>query len=153
MTPVPVKSCWNGAVVFKSKPFYDSPPLRFRGVSDSLAKHHLEGSECCLIYGDMPQKDRGIWLNPNVRVGYNATAYANVHPVNGAWPDGSEKFWGMWRNRMSRWLGGLSRSIERSSVKKKVRRWEAEKNGNKETGVHCLINEMQVLFESGWKHV
>lgn len=153
--PIPVKSCWNGAVVFKTEPFYANPPLRFRGVSDSLAKHHLEGSECCFIYSDMERKKyQGVWVNPNVRVGYNATAYAYVHPSNGApWPDGSEKFWGIWRNRWSRWFGGLTRAIERRTVKKRVEAWEAEEVGNSEKALHCLIDEMQVMFESGWKHV
>jgi len=155
--PVPVKSCWNGAVVFKAEPFYALPPLRFRGVSDSLAKYHLEGSECCLIYDDAKFKmgdQQGVWLNPNVRVGYNATAYAQVHPTNDVtWPNGSEKVWGMWKNRWSRWLGEPIRTIERLRVKRRVRQWEAEEKDNVETALHCLINEMQVLFESGWKHV
>src|SRR5438270_8111059 len=50
--PVPIKSCWNGIVVFQADPFYRDPPLSFRGIPDSLAIHHLEGSECCLIHAD-----------------------------------------------------------------------------------------------------
>jgi hypothetical protein len=49
-------------VVFDAAPFYGGPgddghikaPLRFRGISDSLAKYHLEASECCLIHFDNP---------------------------------------------------------------------------------------------------
>jgi hypothetical protein len=153
--PVPVQSCWNGAIVFKSEPFYADPPLRFRGVSDSLAKHHLEGSECCFIHADSRRKEhQGVWLNPNVRVGYNATAYAAVHPKNGEpWPSSSEKVRGMWQNRWSRWFGKLSRATERWRVKRRVKAWEAEAEGNSETALHCLINEMQVMYQSGWLHV
>ena len=67
-SPVPVKSCWNGIVVFQADPFYKSPPLSFRGIPDSLAVHHLEGSECCLIHADNELSTvKGVWLNPNVR--------------------------------------------------------------------------------------
>ena len=77
LRPVPVRSCWNGMVAMDSKPFYESwRPLRFRGISDSLAELHLEGSECCLIHQDNPLTAKhGVWLNPNVRVGYNKEAY------------------------------------------------------------------------------
>ena len=53
-------------------PFYDQVnTLRFRGVPDTLAERHVEGSECCLIHADNRlSKDLGIWINPNVRVGY-----------------------------------------------------------------------------------
>ncbi|KAK2855668.1 hypothetical protein FQN49_004966, partial [Arthroderma sp. PD_2] len=64
--PIPVKSCWNGAVVMDSSPFYQDPPLKFRGISDGIAKMHLEGSECCLVHADNPlSKQMGVWLNPN----------------------------------------------------------------------------------------
>ncbi|KAK6613168.1 hypothetical protein H4I95_01512 [Botrytis cinerea] len=29
--PIPVRSCWNGIVVFQAEPFYENPSLRFRG--------------------------------------------------------------------------------------------------------------------------
>ncbi|RFU33789.1 hypothetical protein B7463_g2534, partial [Scytalidium lignicola] len=85
--PVPVKSCWNGIVVFQAEPFYHNPPLRFRGIPDSLATHHLEGSECCLIHADNDLSARkGVWLNPNVRVSYNAEADEVVNPNTGVLP-------------------------------------------------------------------
>ncbi|KAL9070523.1 MAG: hypothetical protein Q9161_004820 [Pseudevernia consocians] len=75
--PVPVQSCWNGIVAFDAAPFYDPNRLKFRGVPDSLALHHVEGSECCLIHVDNPlTQSHGVWLNPNVRVGYSPEAYA-----------------------------------------------------------------------------
>jgi len=153
--PVPVQSCWNGAVAFKAEPFYASPPLRFRGVSDSLAKYHLEGSECCFIHTDHQRlESQGVWVNPNVRVGYNQTAYDAVNPPDGGrWPTASERVSGVWQNRLGRWFGWPRRVLERMQVRSRVRMWEAEKEGNHEKGVNCLINEMQVLFESGWMHV
>jgi hypothetical protein len=160
--PVPVQSCWNGVVAFKAELFYASPPLRFRAVSDSLAKHHLEGSECCFIHADGHRTNQqGVWLNPNVRVGYNLTIYEAVNPEareGRAWPPWREKVKGMWQNRMTRWLGWLKRTAEWQRVKSRVRAWEAEKvedgeKPNRERALHCLINEMQVLVENGWMHV
>jgi hypothetical protein len=153
--PVPVQSCWNGAVVFKAAPFYASTPLRFRGVSDSLARHHLEGSECCLIHADYRREDgEGVWLNPNVRVGYNPEAYEAVNPQHGdVWPTWREKVKGVWQNRLSRFIVWPKRLSEKWQVKRRVRAWEAEKEENHEEALHCLINEMQVLVENGWQHV
>ncbi|EGS21769.1 uncharacterized protein CTHT_0036360 [Thermochaetoides thermophila DSM 1495] len=55
--------------------------LKFRGIDDSLAVYHLEGSECCLIHADNPaSRTKGVFLNPAVRVGYNRKAYETVHP-------------------------------------------------------------------------
>ena len=160
--PVPVQSCWNGAVAFKAEPFYASQPLRFRAVADSLARHHLEGSECCFIHADGHRTNRqGVWLNPNVRVGYNLTVYEAVNPAareGRVWPPWREKVRGTWHNRMTRWLGWPRRMAEWYGVKGRVMAWQDErvKNGTKpnhEAALHCLINEMQVLVENGWLHV
>lgn len=153
--PVPVQSCWNGVVAFKADPFYATPPLRFRGVSDSLAKHHLEGSECCLIHADNGRAGGdGVWLNPNVRVGYNLTAYYAVNPPNGrSLPTSWQKVHGIWQNRLARWFGWPRRMSERWYARRKLDEWEAEEEGNHEPGLTCLVNEMQVLFQSGWMHV
>ncbi|KAJ6185974.1 hypothetical protein N7519_007275 [Penicillium mononematosum] len=65
MSPVPVASCWNGMVAMPASPFIASSPLRFRGIPDSLAEYHLEGSECCLIHTDNPLSvEKGVYLNP-----------------------------------------------------------------------------------------
>ena len=71
-SPAPVQSCWNGVVAMNAEPFYDKThPLRFRGVPNTLAHRHVEGSECCLIHADNRlSKDLGVWINPKVRVGY-----------------------------------------------------------------------------------
>ncbi|WEW60188.1 hypothetical protein PRK78_005673 [Emydomyces testavorans] len=155
-TPVPVRSCWNGIVAFDAAPFYQSPSLKFRGISDSLAKRHLEGSECCLIHADnFLTTTKGVWLNPNVRVGYNEPAYKAVHPRSSAtWPSMGEKFWGLWRNRAARLTNWPRRMVEDVVVRWRVRGWSAESRfEDAENGVHCLINEMQVLVGNGWAHV
>ncbi|RDW84375.1 hypothetical protein BP6252_01965 [Coleophoma cylindrospora] len=92
-SPIPVKSCWNGAVVFDAAPFHSSfvagqgwkikNGLRFRGVDDVLAREHVEGSECCLIHADNPLSEevgKGVWINPAVRLGYNEAAYISANP-------------------------------------------------------------------------
>jgi hypothetical protein len=158
-SPVPVKSCWNGMAVFQAGPFYNDPPIRFRGVPDSLAAHHLEGSECCLIHVDNElSAKKGVWLNPNVRVAYNAEAYKVVNPERGVWPSKKERVKGIWRNRLVRWTRFPWRYLERYIVDRRLRSWRKEAQGKIEGGLHqdenhCLINEMQVLVENGWAHV
>jgi hypothetical protein len=139
-------------------PFYaESKPLRFRGISDSLAASHLEGSECCLIHTDNPlSAARGVWLNPNVRVGYNSQAYDLVNPQDGggkanAWVGIATVLHGSWENRVLRWL--TTTWFEDSTVGRRVGKWRAGGSGREESGVACLINEMQVLVANGWAHV
>jgi hypothetical protein len=157
--PVPVESCWNGVVVFKARPFYKPlDPLRFRGVPDSLAAFHLEGSECCLIHVDNQAAGdgQGVWLNPNVRVAYNVEAYKGVNPTNGHWPGWWWKIKGMWLNRMGRVVYRIQRVLEDGEIKARVHSWAQQVRGTKEDhdpGLFCLINEQQVLYGAGWKHV
>ena len=157
--PVPVQSCWNGAVAMDAQPFYDEPPLKFRGVPDSLALYHLEGSECCLIHADNPlSPSKGVWLNPNVRVGYNPTAYHVVNAFsNMSWPPFYMRLKGLWRNRFARITGAPRRALERLVVLWRLRNWRsartAETQERIEKGANCLINEMQVLVANGWKHL
>ncbi|KAH7493576.1 hypothetical protein FOMA001_g1010 [Fusarium oxysporum f. sp. matthiolae] len=146
---VPVASCWNGIVAMPVEPFTSSSKLRFRGIPDSLAEHHLEGCECCLIHADNPlSKTRGVYLNPHVRVGYNLRAYQALHPEQGAWVSTWQIFSGLWTNRIMRWV---SSPFEAWVVRRRVAEWE--KLGGREPGEFCLINEMQVLVERGWAHV
>jgi hypothetical protein len=146
-------------VVFQAEPFYDHPPLRFRGTPDSLAMSHLEGSECCLVHIDNElSAKRGVWLNPNVRVAYNEEADKAVNPENRIWPTSSEKVKGIWGNRIARWTGSLQRSLERSVMRSRVQRWRRKKERKEEKALPkdeevCLINEMQVLITNGWKHL
>ena len=136
-------------------------PLRFRGIDDSLAKHHLEGSECCLIHADNPLSgDLGIYVNPRVRVGYDAAAYEGAHPPGsddkggGPWLSTWSVFWGLWTNRVVGWVTWV---YEDTLVKRRVRRrlhaWKKEDESHDEPGAFCLINEMQVLVWNGWAHI
>ncbi|RYO80209.1 hypothetical protein DL766_009329 [Monosporascus sp. MC13-8B] len=154
--PVRVTSCWNGAVVFDAAPFYTDPPLQFRGVDDSLADLHLEGSECCLVHADnylAPAK--GVWLNPNVRVGYDLAAYAAVRTDR--FPGAFWAVVGAWANRSNRWLAGLQSSLEARTVQRRLVQWQAETPSGElpryEPGYACLINEMQIMWSNGWKHL
>lgn len=138
-------------VAMPTEPFTSSSKLRFRGIPDSLAEHHLEGCECCLIHADNPlTKTRGVYLNPHVRVGYNSAAYKAVHPEQGAWVSTWQIFSGLWINRIMRWVSAPFDSLV---VRKRVAAWEKEGIGRREPGEFCLINEMQVLVERGWAHV
>ncbi|KAF7562218.1 hypothetical protein G7046_g1915 [Stylonectria norvegica] len=151
MDAVPVSSCWNGIVVMPAEPFTSSSQLRFRAVPDSLALHHMEGSECCLIHADNPlSKTRGVFLNPRVRVGYNLPAYEATHPPRGTWVSTWDVFTGLWINRLKRWTAV---TLEGWVARRHVARWEKDNPGNREPGEFCLINEMQVLVDNGWAHV
>ncbi|KZF20907.1 glycosyltransferase family 69 protein [Xylona heveae TC161] len=151
---VPVSSCWNGIVAMDARPFIDlDPPLQFRGIPDSLARAHLEGSECCLIHADNGlSSSAGVWLNPNVRVGYRRAAYDAVHPLNGeAWVSAWQVFTGLWQNRIRRWT--TTTRFKSWTVGRRVKEWEKLHPDEQEPGEFCLINEMQVLVENGWAHV
>jgi len=151
-SPVPVASCWNGMVSMPAEPFISSTPLRFRAIPDSLAISHLEGSECCLIHADNPlSAQKGVYLNPNVRVGYDGSSFETVRPIQ-YWLS----FWriarGLWENRLRRWTT-LSIFTKESVVRKRVQKWKNLSKQNHEHGEFCLIDEMQVLVAAGWIHV
>jgi hypothetical protein len=132
-------------------PFTASTPLQFRGIADSLAKSHLEGSECCLIHADNPlSKQKGVYLNPLVRVGYSGPAYVAVNPVVN-WLTPRRILQGLWENRLRRWtsLAWIKERIVRS----RISRWVALSGKNREPGSYCVINEMQILHPYGWYHV
>ena len=159
--PIPVQSCWNGMVLFDAAPFYADPPLRFRAIPDSLADLHLEASECCLIHADnalSAQPDRGVWLNPNVRVGYSASSYRAVQARQGKkFPGPFATVAGAWANRWLRWRGSLSQHFENATVLKRLEKWRAETPdggpSRQEPGVSCLINEKQIMWMNGWRHL
>lgn len=153
--PVPVTSCWNGIVAMDAAPFYThESPLGFRGIPDSLAEYHLEGSECCLIHTDNPlSRSKGVWLNPNVRVGYSVPAYENVHASRGSpWISGFSIAFGTWSNHVLRWT--TTPWFKERTVRSRVQEWSRKSSGNVESGERtCLINEQQILVANGWKHV
>ncbi|KAF6825993.1 polysaccharide export protein [Colletotrichum plurivorum] len=159
MQPVEVRSCWNGIVAFDAAPFYDNgdrPPLRFRAVDDSLAALHLEGSECCLVHADNQlSRKKGVWLNPNVRVGYNEPVFEQVRMD--VFPTPKVAFVGVWANRYLRVRNSIQLTLERWMIERRVRRWVDETPANgpprSEPGEMCLINEMQIMWMNGWKHI
>ncbi|KAK0636967.1 cryptococcal mannosyltransferase 1-domain-containing protein [Bombardia bombarda] len=148
---VPVASCWNGIVSMPASAFTGARGLQFRGVDDSLAESHLEGSECCLIHADNPaSRTRGVYLNPIVRVGYNLAAYQAVHS-HGSWLSAYQIWTGLLKNRLARWF--TTPGLKEARVSRRVGRWEQEQKGREEPGRFCLINEMQVLVANGWAHL
>ncbi|KAH8675458.1 polysaccharide export protein [Xylariales sp. PMI_506] len=154
--PILVTSCWNGIVVFDAEPFYQEQPLRFRGIDDSLADLHLEGSECCLIHADnYLTEEKGVWLNPNVRVGYSAKAYRKIRHDH--FPNAFYIVVGAWVNRIMSWRVMLQTSLERRVVRSRLEQWAAETPAGGppryEPGEACLINEMQIMWSNGWKHL
>ncbi|KAI0409632.1 glycosyltransferase family 69 protein [Xylaria palmicola] len=154
--PIRVRSCWNGIAVFDSAPFYANPPLQFRGIDDSLADLHLEGSECCLIHADnylTPEK--GVWLNPNVRVGYSVDAYRQVRTSH--FPSPLWTVIGAWINRIRSGRIAIQSQLEARIVTRRLEQWMAKTPEGDlrryEPGAACLINEMQIMWENGWKHL
>lgn len=152
-TPTPVTSCWNGIIAMNAEPFYLHPRLAFRGIADSLASLHVEGSECCLIHADnLFMRDRGVWLNPNVRVGYNARAYKAVNPgTSSVWISYLSIARGLWINRSRRWF--TSSWLKDLVIKYRVFWWRRSHPNSRESGIWCLVDEMQVLAANGWAHV
>lgn len=138
-------------VAMDSSPFYTRPPLKFRGIADGLAKSHLDGSECCLIHADNPlSSKKGVYLNPNVRVGYHPAAYAAVNTAGNSWLSGFSIFMGLWKNRILRTF--TTPWFKESIVERRLSRWEEQYSENIEPGPFCLVNEMQVLTFNGWGH-
>jgi hypothetical protein len=134
-----------------ASPFLAKSPLRFRGIPDSLADYHLEGSECCLIHADNPlSKEKGVYLNPRVRVGYNGPGYTAVNPITN-WLTAKSILQGLWINRLRRW--SITSWIKEEVVRRRVDSWKALSHKNEEPGQFCIINEMQVLRRYGWAHV
>ncbi|KAJ5777027.1 Mannosyltransferase 1 CMT1 [Penicillium odoratum] len=151
LSPVPVQSCWNGMVAMPAAPFTANPPLRFRGIPDSLASSHLEGSECCLIHADNPLSiPDGVFMNPLVRVGYSGPAYVAVNPI-GEWLSTWRIFQGLWVNRLRRWT--TTTWLKDKVVRHRIDRWASLGHENREPGEFCIINEMQVLHPQGWGHL
>ena len=156
--PVMVSSCWNGMVSFDSAPFYANPPLKFRGIDDSLADFHLEASECCLVHADnalSSQPDKGVWLNPNVRVGYSPQVYSRVK--GGRFPGAWATVAGAWYNRFSLIKVAVQYKLEGWAVHSRSATWRSETPAGEpsrvEVGEFCVISESQVMWENGWKHL
>ena len=172
---LPVQSCWNRIsephdplhttsrgfypcithrpapdplpVAFDSFSFYQAIPLRFRGISDSLALNHLEGSECCLIHADNPQSAvKGVWLNPRVRVGYDLNAYNAVHTVE-PWPGLYDRLVGLWQNRFRR--GFTTVWFKEWVVRKRLRAWANEDVAAPNLECLASLTKCRFLFAMG----
>jgi Cryptococcal mannosyltransferase 1 len=151
-SPVPVKSCWSGIAAFDAAPFQDpTHPLRFRAIDDSLAEKYLEASECCLIHYDNPASTfQGVYMNSNVRVGYDTRRYDATHSPAG-WPKRGEMIVG-WFTEWFSWT--LALNGERKTVDQRFKDWTQENNLHKEVGSECLVNKMMVISEEGeWKEM
>jgi Cryptococcal mannosyltransferase 1 len=151
-SPAQVKSCWSGIAAFDAAPFQDQKnPLRFRAVDDSLAEFHLEASECCLINYDNPMSaSKGVWMNPNVRVGYDTVRYEAVHRTSG-WPSTAEIMLGRFSD-LFRWI--LRLRGRRALIDQRYEQWAHRRKLNTEVGSDCLINKMMVVSENGiWSEI
>ncbi|KAL4820375.1 cryptococcal mannosyltransferase 1-domain-containing protein [Aspergillus spinulosporus] len=85
---VRVRSCWGGMVAFDARFFQGRNPLRFRSGNELF----WDASECCLVHADLQQipsvtetgaltdtdtkPDTGIYMNPFIRVAYDARSHA-----------------------------------------------------------------------------
>ena len=132
-------------------PFVARSPLRFRGIPDSLAASHLEGSECCLIHTDNPLRhEKRTFVNPSVRVAYSAEAYDAVQSRQSLL-----SFWrvlrALWRNRVRRWT--TLPWLTKWKVRSRVGRWKRLNGQVEDVGEACIVDEMQVLDKRGWAHV
>ncbi|KAJ9654725.1 hypothetical protein H2198_006243 [Neophaeococcomyces mojaviensis] len=152
--PVPVSSCWNGMVFMRAEPFYETGEgshLRFRGIPDSLARYHLEGSECCLIHQDNPlSPQRGVFVNPHVRVGYNREAFDAMNGRAGEVTLLAFLF-RSWENRILRLV--TTDWFKLRTVSNRLAQWRRADLARDERGISCLVDEMQVLANNGWAHV
>jgi hypothetical protein len=174
-TATKVSACWNGMLLMDAAPFYgprpDSLPspmddtelgLPFRGIPDSLASKHLEGSECCLIHTDLATVNpshAGVYVNPSVRVGYTMEAYNETHfgPEQDIFLSGTQYVLANWLHRLNRFrTPSMAKQLE--PVAKKVRSWLddprtlARREMELGKGEMCLIDEMHLLIWNGWKH-
>ena len=136
------------AVAFEAEPFQSiSKPLRFRSIPDSLAKFHVEASECCLIHYDNPiSTTAGVWINPAVRVGYSSEAYAAV--TRGEWPTTSELRWGKWKSKWTWWIRDPIPSLKTSL---RVWLWRRRYPNISEPGFACVQDIAMVITADGWR--
>lgn len=152
-----VSSCWNGMILMDTTSFYNG--LTFRGIPDSLASKHLEGSECCLIHADMNASTphhSGIYVNPAARVGYTPEAYDLTHFGNQeTFLSATQYVLAMYLHRLNR-VRTTSARKQMGVVTKRVAKWKQyEENSlekREEVGEMCLIDEMHLLIWNGWKH-
>jgi len=118
-------------------------------LPDTLALSHIEASECCLIHADNPlSAGKGVWVNPDVRVGYNGDAYNMMKHASQSF---ASSLIAIWKSRVLRWT--TKDWSDAWYVRPRVRAWQKQSMNNHEPGAFCAVNEMQVLVENGWAHL
>ena len=128
-------------------------PLRFRGISDSLAQYHVEASECCTIHYDNPLSPKlGVWINPAVRVAYSSAAYNAVVASpgkrhNSQWPTAFELRWGYWS---SKWIWWLRDPASPAKTWHLIRQWHQDHAHTVEPALPCVSDLAMVLTSKGW---
>lgn len=139
----------TASAAFNAKPFQSlENPLRFRAIPDSLAGYHVEASECCLIHYDNPLSEKlGVWINPQVRVGYSQAAYSAVSL--GEWPTQYELRWGNWNSKWTWWIRDPGPWLK---VSLRSWQWRRQFPDLKEPGLSCLEDLAMVLTEDGWRY-
>ncbi|KAI9770182.1 MAG: hypothetical protein M1839_003248 [Geoglossum umbratile] len=149
--PARVQSCWNGAVAFDAAPFQDLvTPLQFRTIPRSLAEYHIEASESCLVHYDNPlTPQKGVFINPNVRVGYSQEAYKAVaQGAGGVWPTSFEE-WGILKSHSIWWMKGWVHTVV---VNSRIRKWQRKHPSAAEAGLACCSDLAMVKLETGrWR--
>jgi hypothetical protein len=104
-----------------------------------------------LIHADNPlSKTQGVFLNPLVRVGYNSTSYDTINSESSALSL-YDVYKGIWHNRVLRW--STTSMFKEWVVSNRIRKWRRKHLMYDERAGFCLVNEMQVMFEKGWRHV
>ncbi|KAI6785606.1 glycosyltransferase family 69 protein [Emericellopsis cladophorae] len=141
--PVAVRSCWGGLVAMDAAPIYDDDAsLAFRAIDDALADRRIEADETCLLQVDSAG-DRGVWMNPGVRVTRTPEEYHRVKCGRVPW---QSAVLGSWANRLGRWFGAAAVD---SDLRSRVQAWSRGVPGGSpnryEPGVHCLFDGTRVV--------
>lgn len=144
-------------VAFDAAPFQrPDKPLRFRGISDTLAQCHVEASECCTVHYDNPlTSSLGVWINPAVRVAYSAAAYNAISAAqtgnhNSMWPTSSELRWGYWSSKWIWWLRDPGSSLSVWKTRYRIRQWQQGHPREHEPALCCASDLAMVLTSNGW---
>ncbi len=126
-----------------------------RSSRSSRSSESSESSESSAKDGSNANKNVGVWLNPNVRVAYSTPVYKQVR--QSVFPSALWAVRGMWANRWERAKSHVQFALESQMVLKRLRLWRAETPAGQpprsEPGAICLINEMQIMWQNGWKHL
>ncbi len=160
---VRVSSCWSGIAAFDARPFQPAKrvatsPVKFRGATEPF----IESSECCLIHADINAKfakilepkfstggDRGVYMNPFVRVAYKPVGFSWIPFVTRY-----ERFFItiQWVFSKIAYPGWNPRKFDRpgEKVKRKVWRYDDEKDGKTKGGNGQYVEEEVIAKPGGF---